>query len=72
MTLINKSQILGVQYQADASTVKVAYSDSGHLKRTTITADNSIVQEWVTDGGTIADYQAPIAGPSHPTPKLRP
>ena len=72
MTLVNKSQILGVQYEADASTVKVAYSDSGRLKRTVVAADNSIVGEWVTDGGTIADYKAPTAGPSHPTPVLRP
>jgi len=72
MTLINKSQILGVQYEADASTVKVAYSDSGVLKRTIVAEANEHVQGWVTDGGTIADYKAPSAGPSHPTPKLNP
>ena len=72
MTLANKSQILGVQYEAGASNVKVAYSDSGVLKRTVVTADNLIVSEWVSDGGTIADYKAPTSGPSHPTPVLRP
>ena len=71
MTLANKSQILGVQYQSDASTVKVAYSDSGHLKRTTVAEANEHVQGWVTDGGTIADYKSP-QGQIHINPKLRP
>ena len=72
MTLANKSQILGVQYEADASTVKVAYTDSGRLKRTVVAADNSIVAEWVTDGGTIADYKAPGQGPKQAPAVLRP
>ena len=72
MTLANKSQILGVQYESDASNVKVAYQDSGRLKRTIVTADNSIVSEWVSDGGTIADYKEPNAGPKQATPVLRP
>lgn len=72
MTLVNKSQILGVQYEADASSVKVAYTDSGRLKRTVVAADNSIVGEWVTDGGTIANYKAPNEGPKQASIVLRP
>lgn len=72
MSLTSKSQIIGVQYEADNSNVKVAYTYNIRFKRTVVAADNPIVQGWVTDGGTIADYKAPSAGPSHPTPKLRP
>jgi len=59
MTLVNKSQILGVQYEADASTVKVAYSHNSRFNRTVVAADNSIVAEWVADGGSIKAYVAP-------------
>lgn len=72
MTLSNKTQILGVQYESDPSNVKVAYTDSGRLKRDIATADNSIVQEWVADGGIIADYKEPNAGPKHASAVLRP
>jgi len=71
MSLTSKTQILGVQYEADASTVKVAYTDSGRLKRTVVAEANEHVQGWVTDGGTIADYKAP-QGTAHISPVLRP
>ena len=72
MSLTSKTQILGVQYEADASTVKVAYQDSGRLKRTVVAEANEHVQGWVTDGGTIADYKAPNEGPKQASIVLRP
>ena len=53
MSLTSKSQIIGVQYEADNSNVKVAYTYNSRFKRTVVAADNPIVQGWVTDGGSI-------------------
>ena len=59
MSLTSKTQIIGVQYESGNTNVKVAYTDSSRFKRTVVTADNSIVAEWVADGGSIKAYVAP-------------
>ena len=71
MTLSNKSQILGVQWCNDSTTVKVAYNDAGVLKRLITARDSDIIEGWVNDGGEIKEYQEPFNNFNHPTPKIR-
>ena len=70
MTLSNKSQILGVQWCNDSTTVKVAYNHAGVLKRLTIARNSDIVDAWVNDGGEIKEHVTPTQQFTHPTPTV--
>ena len=70
MTLSNKSQILGVQWCSDSTSVKVAYNHAGVLKRLTTARDSDIVDEWVNDGGDIKEHVVPTQEFTRPTPTV--
>ena len=70
MALTNKSQILGIQWTNDSSSVKIAYNHGGTLKRVVVPETSDIVQAWRSDGGTVKDYEEPTNNFNHPTPTV--